>query len=341
MAEFLLFLICSFKAVGIIVLAIIAGFVAVKMKVFNQDTLRSMSKLLIFLLLPCLLFSKTVQGINLQILGELWIFPAFAAVYALIGLIFSIPLSRLLPEGNTRKIAIAASSFCNAGYIPMTLITAIAASFPDEIFNEASASSGIVCISAFILGSAVILWSLGYAIITGKSLKTVKWKNFISPPMTAIIFGFIFSVIPFLKDILCNDQSHLYFIFRTMSLLGSATLPLALIIIGGTLALASIKLNLELKLIFISAGIKLLLIPICGLLLIWLALNIGILAVKPLFIVVLIMEAASPMATNLLIMANSTDPDAAKTFAPVMFWSYLISAITIPVFITLALHIFC
>ncbi len=92
-----------------------------------------------------------------------------------------------------------------------------------------------------ILGLNPVIWSVGKVMISGKEERQIQWKDFVTPPLVAtfvsvaVVFTHLSAFIP-------------TSVIAAMDLLGQATVPLAVFILGATIGSISFRKMPSLKL---------------------------------------------------------------------------------------------
>ena len=112
-------------------------------------------------------------------------------------------------------------------------------------------------------------------------------------------------------------------------MIGNCTLPLALMVVGGNIALVQLK-NIDKKAVgFFLLG-KLIILPALGL---WVVLKLGL---PQLLGFLIVMQLAMPSATSLSVIIRRYNKEDALISQGV-FFSHVISLVTIPIFLGLYL----
>jgi len=333
--------ICSLKSVMTVLLAASAGTFLVRLKVLNNDSLRIISQVVFFVTLPALLITKVAQSIDLNTLHELWIFPVSAIVLPFTGFSLGKIANKIFGiKGDVKGLVIAASGLGNSGFLPIPLIVAICAIFPVFLKDPGSSARGITFISAYIMIFSPLLWIHGYNLLAGREKHHFKLKYFIHPPVIGIIIGIIIGLTPILKEAFCTSDGILFPLFAACRIIAAATVPLALIVLGGRFAeQATGGTTVNNKAVISIIAIKQLFLPLLALCYIAGLRYFNIISQDPLIALVLLIEAAVPPATN-LILISSLHGKGEKETAKALFWSYMISVLTLTLFIMLGMTLF-
>lgn len=105
-----------------------------------------------------------------------------------------------------------------------------------------------------VLGLNPVMWSLGKVMISGNREAGIRLKDFITPPLTAIVF----SVIAVLSRLVLVIPEA---VISAMDLLGQATVPAAVFVLGATMGTISLRQMPKAGDIGIVVLVKFILIP--------------------------------------------------------------------------------
>jgi predicted permease len=306
-----------FKAVARLFVISLIGFVAVRSKLLSTKAIQCLSSFVISIALPSLIISSLAKNLNYQILGSLGY--CFMAALMLNGLALLAALAvRRIFLSSAQKgkgIFISLSAIQNSGYLPIPLATAI---LPID-----QAATGLLFIFVYIFVMGFIFWSLGVWLISGKkgpeTFKGVLLKT-LNPPLIAMVAGLLFVVQPVKKAI--NTMSLL---LEALTTIGETTVPLVLIILGGSFAVIYEK-NDNKGMIGLAAVMKLICVPAV-------ALSAAVVfELEKIFAFALILQAAMPAAMNHIVVAQQFEGDVPLT-SQALFVQYLLSLVTVPFFI--------
>ncbi|ACV62535.1 Auxin Efflux Carrier [Desulfofarcimen acetoxidans DSM 771] len=233
----------------IIIFAILmfVGYAGAKTDVITKDGLNALSKMIVKIILPALIFSIVADsGLTAKeflISGKfsIGVICSYAALI-LSGMVL-IKLCKL--EGKSANVFLALMIFGNMGFMGIPLI--------QSIFKEPVAQ---VCISVYTIIDMALLWTLGVYLCSRhydnlNSLSAVK--NMVNPTTVALLIAFtiMFFKIP-IPDLL----------MRTISGMGGTSKYLTLIYLGGTLAFIAVDKIIKKPSIFVLALVKMLFIPV-------------------------------------------------------------------------------
>lgn len=283
------------------------GFYAAKTNVLTKDALAAISKLIVKIILPALIFHVVAgSGVTIQdffFSGSFALAVVFCfAFLSLFGMIMS-KFCKL--EGKTANIFIALTTFSNIGFMGIPLI--------QSIYVEPIAQ---VCISVYTLVDMTLLWTYGVYLCSrhqnnSNSLNAIK--NIINPTTIALFIAFI---------ILIFDIPIPAPLMNTISGLGSTSKYLALMYLGGALAYVKLSSILKKPSTIILAVVKMLIAPI------FLYYILGFFLAQIPRTVLTLIVGLPPMTA--IAMIASTYQSADEYAAEVIFVLTVASLITIP-----------
>lgn len=239
----------SFKQVIIMLIMIILGFILVKLKLIDTESKKSLSNILVYLVVPLMIINSYNVTYDKTILTNLLLCFLFSFITLIISIIISDIVSIFI-KSNDKPILKFAMMFSNAAYMGFPLIEAM--------FNK----EGLIYASAYVSVFNILLWSVGYKNVNKSgSLK----QTFISIMKTPVIYALIIGLIIFFFQIPIPD-----IISTPLSMIGSMNTPLSMIIIGMIIATCNIKNVLKNMYLWIVTITRLIIIPLITLLIIYL-----------------------------------------------------------------------
>ena len=292
------------------------GFFLIKKKIINEEGLRLLSKLVIELFLPVFIFSQFMQNFSFSLFSNWLFFPFLCIAISLVGLVIGIifiKIFRVSKDRHEKRQLLSLLMFQNSGYLPLILSATL---LPQDI-----AGGMFIYIFLFLLGFNLTIWSFGVWFLRGKSLKQFELGSLFSPPVLAILISL---VIVFLRI----DRIMPQVIINVSEMLGRCTLPLAMIVVGGNLAIIPITKEINKRAVTMVLLVKLFILPLLALLtLLYFKISgpIGFL---------LILEAAVPCATSLSLITRHYQLED-KLINQGIFFTHILSLITIPIFLSI------
>lgn len=329
------------RAVGTIFFTAAAGALIVKFKIVSKDSLNMLSKLVFYIMLPCLLFTKVAQSVNLSRLSTYWILPVSCAGYIFLGLLIGkIAVKLCRPRAEMAPGVATSIAFGNSGYLPIPLLTAVTLIFPYFADNKGAADEAVALISVFLICFSPIMWTIGFSIISGQRIRHLSLKKIFTPPVIGMLSGLIIGLVPSLKNLFCVNSGFFQPVFHSANTLAGATVPCALIILGGRLADGPVRGVVNKRTILTVIMTKLIIFPLIAILYVLLLRHLNLIPATLLLALVLIVEAGTPPANNLVVMASLTNRKLEDGLATILFWSYLAAVPTLTLIIMLTVHIF-
>lgn len=290
-----------------IFIIIIAGYLIQKKFNFNLGPL---TKLQLYLLIPSLIFLNIA---NSQLQTDLVIqIVSFTVILFVILMILSFLVARLFKlERKREKAFINAVALRNQGNFGIPVITLLFLASGNEF---PLAVHMIVLFTTNLLLNTIGLYNASSGSYTSKEaiLKILKL-----PMIYVVIFGFIF------KELNIGIPSP---IESSLSLLGSAVVPLALLTLGAQLS--NTKLSLFNKTLPVAVILRLIISPLIAYIMTF---SMGITGEMA---QVLIIGAAAPSAVNSVLLAIEFKGDADYA-SETVFLTTLLSAVTVSIVIIL------
>ena len=233
--------------IGIFLILIIFGILAVKFSIPDEHSLGSVSKLVMRMALPAYIFINTAEGATRQGLAEsLLVIPLAIALYLMLFLL-SLLLEKVFHlKGNRSHVFRAIVMFGNVGFMGIPLVVEL---YPD---------TALLYISLFTILDQGLFWTYGVSLTKPVSDQKEKvslknLKNLLSPALIAIVGATILVLL----DI------HLpKLLITTLSKLGASSMPLSLLYIGGMLSMTDVRKVLRCGELYAEIGLKMLVLPL-------------------------------------------------------------------------------
>ena len=233
--------------IGIFLILIIFGILAVKFGILDEHSLGSVSKLVMRMALPAYIFINTAEGATRQGLAEsLMVIPLAIALYLMLFLL-SLLLEKVFHlKGNRGHVFRAIVMFGNVGFMGIPLVVEL---YPD---------TSLLYISLFTILDQGLFWTYGVSLTKPVSEQKEKislknLKNLLSPALVAIIGATVLVLL----------NIHLpKLLTTTLSKLGTASMPLSLLYIGGMLSMTDVRKVLRCGELYAEIGLKMLVLPI-------------------------------------------------------------------------------
>jgi len=292
-----------------VLLVAFAGAALVRTKVFKTGDVNGLSKTVVNVLLPAMIFSEIVHTLDPQSFPLWWVLPLVGVGLILIGIVFAVLF--FFPDLSSKRSLLPIASMQNAGYLALPLGQAI---YPDQFDLYA-----LYCF-LIIMGLNPILWSVGKFLSTGGQMVQFSWKQFITPPFIANLLGISF--------VLTGWHQYIpKMVINAIELTGTATVPIANFILGAVLGGISLRVWPSFSDTIRVLSVKFLFIPLVTIL-IMLFLNLK--GTNSLLSDVILIQAVSPPAIAILIQIRNYGGDEQKS-GSLMLISYLFCIVAIPV----------
>lgn len=285
----------------ILSLIMIVGVYARKKDILSKEASKSFSNFLTNITLPCLLISSFNYNYSQDMIAKARIMFVYSIIIHVVLIFVSRVLTFKYPE-NSKKVLRFATIFSNCGFMGYPVL--------ESLFGKIGIFYGAI----FNIPFNIFMFSIGIMIYTGKKdLKTLK-EVLVNPAIIATISGLI---------IFSFSIKLPYPLFTAMSIVGSMTTPLSMIIVGAMLSEIRLKDIFSGTLVYYASFLRLIAVPF---------LTLGILkllnADKLLMQIAVIIEAM-PAAVLASILAEKYGADTVLASRSV-FISTIISMITIP-----------
>jgi predicted permease len=303
----------TFMAVLQIGVVVLGAGLLVRFKVIDDNQVKALSNTVVYVFLPCLIFSSIIRNFHPETLPFWWMIPLSSVALSIVGIGLAwLFFRRELPE---KMNMIPLSSIQNAGYLVLPIGQVLV---PDR-FSEFT-----LYVFLYILVHNPIIWSIGkYFTTAGKHTK-FELKQLLTIPLFANLAGLFF--------VFTHTRSFIPTVIESsIHLMGTATVPLATFILGaamGNIHLGKQKFNVDVSRALL---IKLVLIP--GLVLIAIA-PTPLAHEWQIIGLMLILQGASAPATAIVLQIKTYGGDIEKT-QTVLLYSYIACLFTIPFWVAL------
>lgn len=206
---------------------VLVGIIGVKTNALNESGLSVLSRLIMRLSLPIMIFHKSINGATRADMLSCFTEVVLSAVF-MFGLLFFIGffLKRLFSLcGDYGSVFHASSMFGNVGFIGIPLILGI---LPER---------GMLYMALFTIIDQILLWSVGFYLTLpklklGQNSLTANLKNIANPAMLGILLAIVFILMEWKLPVTLN---------KALGGVGDMTTPLSLIYIGGTFCYCDVR----------------------------------------------------------------------------------------------------
>lgn len=288
------------------------GFLLVRGGIIQESGLRLLSMLAVNLFFPLFIFYQIIQNFDASKMPFWWQFPLINMALALTGLLIA-SLVSLRHKGALKDAFVASSGLHNAGYIPILMLMSLPlGKYAGQVY---------ACVILSIIGFDTCLWSLGVWLVTKSKSARMDLRKMINPPLVSMMAAFAI-VLVFGPSAIAQE------VLKPVKIMGDGAMGVAMIVIGGNLALTSLK-DLSPAQISGVVMIKLLILPLITLSV------LAVLKLNPLVSLVAMIQACMPTSVTLSIIGRNYETKNQDFINQSIFLTHLISVVTIPVFLGL------
>lgn len=289
------------------------GYVCFRTKKISMEGCKTLSNILIFLSLPCVIINSFLVEYSTEKLMGL----VYSALAAAVVMLISLVVSRLFFSKDA--VLNFASAFSNPGFFGIPLILSILD------------SGAVFYIAAFIAFVNLLQWSYGVSLLTTKDDGTGKMslKNllpspkrlFTAPFMIAVIIGLFF----FLTRIPMPEL-----IYKSIQYIANLNTPIAMFTIGIYFAQTNPAAMFRKPKLYLLSAVRLLVIPLISMAVLWF-LPAEFAEMK----LALLIVSACPTGSNVAVYAQLYDSDYSYAVETVII-STLLSVVSIPLIVRIA-----
>ncbi|HRZ14197.1 MAG TPA: AEC family transporter [Candidatus Omnitrophota bacterium] len=288
------------------------GFILVRRAILAVDGLQALSRLVVDVTLPLLIFSRLVRDFNPQLYPHWWFFPLLSVAITGLGFLVGWLFTAWIKGEQNKLQFISLVTFQNAGYLPLVMVAAM--------LPQAKADVMFIYLFLFMLSFNLLVFSFGVYLLTFHRNRKFDWATVFSPPVIATLAGL---AVAFLGAQRFIPQV----VLRPLDMIGECTLPLAMIVVGGNIA--SIRCgNPNKRIVSLLVLAKLLLLPILGLGFLYLV------RLPELVGFLIVLELAMPSAANLSVIMRRYELEDCL-ISQGLFYTYISCLFTIPLFLSL------
>lgn len=223
---------------------IVAGFVCGKTGAIKPDGKKTLSDLLLYLVMPAMILDSYLIEFDAETFGNLLVAFGLSAALMLGGLAIAVLLT-LRSKSADRTMVRFACMFSNAGYMGIPLVRAV--------YGE----TAVLYASAFLTVFNILVWTIGYVMVSGQAQPKAVLRSILTcPSIIAVAVGLAVYLgrIP-VPDILTE----------TVELVGGMNTPLSMIITGLTMAGHDLRALVKKRELPVVMVLRLVVIPLISL----------------------------------------------------------------------------
>ena len=232
-------LICA-QQVIVLFLLIGAGAAAIKTGVLKAEGRQTLSNLLVYLVVPAMIIHSYMMEFSEEILHNLLAAFGLSVLAILIGTVLTLALTAKQKDRRA-PIFRFACVFSNAAYMGFPLISAL------------FGSEGLLYASAYVTVFNILLWTMGYGMVSGSSNPKEVAKSLLRTP---VLYAMVAGLAIYLLQIPVPTL-----IAQPLELLSNMNTPLSMLITGILIATGDLKQIVCDRHIWKLAAVRMLLIP--------------------------------------------------------------------------------
>ena len=289
------------------------GFLLAKQGVLTNEALKLLSALTVNVFFPCFSFYQLTHHFDFKAIPFWWIFPCISLTITATAMTVSSLILCWRKDFTYKNEFRAVVSIHNAGYLPLLLVTTLPLGAQADILY--------IYILLALIGFDLSLWSLGVWLLNRTSGFKMQWQQLINPPLMTLISALVMVALGW----------HQWIpepVVKPVKLLGDCAMPMAMIVIGGNLALTSF-VKVKATNVAMACVAKLLILPTLAL--------IAVLTIPmdPLISLLIMIQSAVPTGMTLSIIGRHHNTRGQDFVNQTIFFTHLLSLITLPVFLTI------
>ena len=296
--------------ISIVLLLLLIGGLARQRALLTEEVSKGLSRLVIVVTLPFLYFYTLATQCSRELLFGLWMLPVSAVCLVLVSYLFGRVVSFFLHlEPASRNTFTYLTAFTNCGFLAIPIAFAL--------FNQ----KGVLMVVMFNVGYSILLWTLGVWTLS-RTTKTGAHplRHLLNTGTIGLVLGLLIGVFSLKLPAFFLEASHI---------LGQATIPLALLVIGAILAGGRLRKKVSYRTISFLVICRLVVMPALALVVTALFTNLPYLIRA-----IIVLQAAMPSASTTPLFTQRFGGDH-NLAASGVFFTTLLSIVTVPFFLSL------
>lgn len=271
------------EQMGLFIIYMLAGVILIRTKVLNRETLEPISRFVIKMALPLMVFINITDGAGKELLLQSWPVLVIAAGFYICMFIAGRILVKLFRlESDQIGVYRAMMLFGNIGFMGMPMIVSV---FPED---------GALYASVFMMIDQFMLWTLGVKLLSSDGEGNFQLRKLVNPATVAIVLA-VFMVLTGLRLPALLDTAF--------QKIGATSSPLAMIYVGGIFATADISKYLKKISLYGIVFLKMILMPVL------LFVVLGMFPVSGEMRLIMALLTGMPTMTAVVMMANASGLD--------------------------------
>lgn len=291
------------EQMGLFLFYMIVGVILVKVHVLAKDTLETLSRFVMKLALPVMIFINTVGGVDRDSLVHSLSVLGLAVVFYVCTFLISKGLSVLFHlKGDRASVYRALSMFGNIGFMGIPIISSV---FPEQ---------GMLYISVFTIIDQLVLWTLGVKLTTPGGQGSFQPKKMINPCTVAVVLALLMVV---------SGLSLPPLLHTALDKIGGTATPLAMIYLGGVFACMDVKTYVRVREFYGIVVVKMMVFPVL------LYMACGFLPIDESVRLTFALLAAMPAMSSIVMMAKASGSEGDYAMGGI-FVTTVCSIVSIP-----------
>lgn len=280
-------------------LMMLTGYIVGRTSVVTPDFRKKLSTFTLNTASPCVILSSVLQSENAgsAMLGAVGMAVLFYAL--MIAFAFSIVRLTRSPKGQ-RGLDSLMLIFTNIGFMGIPVVQSV------------YGTTGVAMVSMFILVFNLLFFSFGVLLISSSA--KLNWRSLLNACIFAALLGLVFALTGWRLPAPVED---------TLSTIGSMNTPLAMIVIGASLAHSNIRSALTSRRMYRICFLSMAVMPLLILAV------VRLMPVDPMLAGVCVILAAMPIAGNCAMLSDIYTPDD-MTASQCVLVSTLVSGVSLP-----------
>lgn len=282
----------------------IVGVLLVKTHILAENKLETLSRFVMKLALPVMIFINTVGGVDRESLVQSLPVLGLAVVFYVCTFLISKGLSVLFHlKGDRAAVYRALSMFGNIGFMGIPIISSL---FPEQ---------GMLYISVFTIIDQLVLWTLGVKLTTPGGTGSFRPQKMINPCTVAVVAAVL---------IVVAGVSLPSLLHTALDKIGGTATPLAMIYLGGVFACMDVKTYVCVREFYGIVVVKMMVFPVL------LYMACGFLPIDESVRLTFALLAAMPAMSSIVMMAKASGSEGDYAMGGI-FVTTVCSIVSIPV----------
>ncbi|OPZ83417.1 MAG: Membrane transport protein [bacterium ADurb.Bin429] len=212
--------------IGAMFMVIVVGWEARRRKMLTAETTSTLSRLVVDLTIPALVFTQMLRTVDRPSLATNWYIPLLGAGIIAVSLLVALPFAPLFTNRASRPTFLFLIAVANWIYLPLPIVEAL------------YGADGVRAVLLMNVGAQMILWTLGVWTLRGGKPDLESLKNLIlNPGLIATALGIALALlVPNTASWFTPDgMKSVNPVLMAMLMVGSLTIPLSLLVTGAQL----------------------------------------------------------------------------------------------------------